>query len=126
MLFWKNQKSFIILLFFIFICILNCFLDISPNVWSIISIKINQLLYRFRLFWVLILKILILIIYILIMTKTFNLIQIISICFISDNIDSFMDSNFWMNITIFFLITCQNSVVWNFLKLYFIALFYIF
>jgi hypothetical protein len=52
----------------------------------------------------------------LIFTKTLNWFQIVSVSLVSDNIDCFMNSDFWVKLAVFFLVTSQNSIVWNFMK----------
>jgi len=104
MLLWHNKHRFVVLHFTVFTGSNNGFLDIGPNIRSVVPIKINDLFLILGLGWAITLK--------------GNGVQIILICFPSDDVDCFMHTYFWVLVAVVYLITGQNAIIADLLKIY--------
>lgn len=104
MLLWNDQHSFVVLHFTVFTGCDNCFLNISPNIGSVVPIEVNDLFLILALNWTIALK--------------GNGVQIILVCFASDDVDGFVHSYFWVLVAVFNLITGQNAIIADLLKIY--------
>lgn len=104
MLLWYYEDRFVVLNFTVFTGSNNGFLDIGPNIWSIVPIKIDDLFLLLGLGWAITLK--------------GNGVQIILISFASDDINCFVHTNFWVLVAVLYLITGQNAIIADLLKIY--------
>lgn len=103
-----NQYRFTTFNWFSSVCFQYCLLNVLPFISCIVSIKKDYLFCK---------EIGVLIVFgsCLCLTTECNCIEIVLICFGSDNIDSSIHIN-TMNCHIFFSVWCKNFVVWYFKK----------
>lgn len=104
MLLWHYEDRFVVLYFTVFTGSNNCFLDIGPNIGSVVPIKIDDLFLILGLGWAITLK--------------GNGVQIILISFASNYINCFVHTNFWVLVAVVYLITGQNAIIADLLKIY--------
>ena len=97
MLLWNDQYRFIVLYFTVFTSGYNGFLDIHPNIGSVVPIEIYDLFLVLALILAVALK--------------WNGVQIILISLASDDIYGLMHSNLGVLIAVFYLITGQNAII---------------
>jgi len=133
LLFWKQHNCRVVLR----PCeprvrVFDCVSDISPHVWSIVTIEINQtfvyILLVFRnsrpvskLVGVSVFKVLRrgrlnILVYLILETMPWNLIKVVLVSFPSDDVDYFVEGCFGVLLLVFWEVITENAVIWNLLE----------
>ncbi len=110
----------------------DCVSDISPHVWSIVTIEVNQTfiyilldfwypnpvskLVRIRVFWVLRRGRFDILVDLILKTIPCDLIQVVLISFPSDDVDYFVEGCFWVLLLVLWEVITQNAVIWHLLE----------
>jgi hypothetical protein len=97
-----NQHSFEVLHIFRTEGFGDCALNVHPDIWSIVSIEVNDLFFIGVIFWCITLKC--------------DGVQIILIGFATDDINGLVHADLGVLLTVFHLITGQNPVVADLLE----------
>jgi hypothetical protein len=103
MLLRDDQYCFVVFDFTVFTSGHDRFLDVRPNIRSIVPIKVNDLFSILAL--------------ILAVTLKGNGVQIILISFASNDVNGFVHSNLRVLLAVFYLITGQNTIIADLLKI---------
>jgi len=93
------------------ICLFYCWLDVWPNVWSVVAVKVNYLFQHVVRIYILV--------FVLWLTLHCNSIKVVLVSLVTDYVDGLMHTNTWMSIAVIFHIRCQYAIIRNFKKLYF-------
>lgn len=103
MLLRDDQYCFVVLDFTVFTSGHNCFLNVGPNIRSVVPIEVYDLFLVLALILAVALK--------------GNGVQIILISFASNDVDGFVHSDLRVLLAVFYLITGQNAIVADLLKI---------
>ena len=103
MLLRNDQYCFVVLDFTVFTSGHDRFLDVGPNIRSVVPIEVNDLFLVLALILAVALK--------------GNGVQIILISFASNDVNGFVHSNLRVLLAVFYLITGQNAIIADLLKI---------
>lgn len=99
-----DQYRFVVFHFTVFAWLNDRFLDVGPNIWSVVPIQVNDLFLVLALILAVALK--------------RNGVQIVLVSFASDDINGLMHSNLRVLLAVLYLITGQNAIIANLLEVY--------